>query len=592
MADAQLTAKIELETAQYQRGMKEVRAQARAVQGDFDWAEKSAKGFGVSIAKAAGSAAAAGINTVTAAAKGATIALGAATVAATGLFAYMVKEAGDAKQLLADAARLNIDTTAFQQYQYAVKQVGIESDKAADILKDVNDKIGDFITTGGSEAKDIFEKLSLSAEEFIGLSPDKALQKIADAAQGLTVQDKTFLFESIADDASLLLLLDEAGAKMNELKAQAMERGLILSPAELEGLAQFKSGLSELSERAIAFGQHVAAYMSKPIGVLVDYIDRMIGGFGGMDEAAMTFAENMVTGLQHVIRFAADVYAWFQEWKLVVKDVQAVVYALLDGLMKGAEVLLKYTVIGQAADKAAELNSGKSLSDGLAEQRKIFQGVLEELSEERAKTEQSITDVQKRAAETAALLGDEMRAAIEQARADMHKAKQNGYAAKQPESDSRRSRAEFQKRMETEAAKELEKQQKAAEKQMMAADKQLKAADGKQSPEDAALASLDAVIASMRARQAKIQAAHDARYGNPVAAVPSIGAETAVPTVVPQNKHITLNLTGNIGVNLSGNSDSLTQGIVASDAFKAAFGTLFETQLRTTLTDVARAVAA
>jgi hypothetical protein len=52
----------------------------------------------------------------------------------------------------------NASVNEFQRIAFAAQTVGIEQDKMADILKDVNDRVGDFIQTGGGPMADFFEK--------------------------------------------------------------------------------------------------------------------------------------------------------------------------------------------------------------------------------------------------------------------------------------------------------------------------------------------------------------------------------------------------------------------------------------------------
>ena len=61
-----------------------------------------------------------------------------------------------AKELtnLSQLAGTNVED--FQRFAFAAKTVGIEQDKVADILKDVNDKFGDFLVTGAGPLADFF----------------------------------------------------------------------------------------------------------------------------------------------------------------------------------------------------------------------------------------------------------------------------------------------------------------------------------------------------------------------------------------------------------------------------------------------------
>src|SRR5690606_35812219 len=78
------------------------------------------------------------------------VGIGAAAGAAAAAFSTMVVKASETGAELERMAALSASsTTAFQEWAYGAKSVGIEQDKLADILKDTQDKLGEFLQTGG-----------------------------------------------------------------------------------------------------------------------------------------------------------------------------------------------------------------------------------------------------------------------------------------------------------------------------------------------------------------------------------------------------------------------------------------------------------
>jgi len=108
----------------------------------------------------------------------------------------------------------------FQRFAFGAKTVGVEMDRTADILKDVSDKVGDFLQTGGGPMADFFEniapKVGVTAEMFRDLSGPDALKLYVSSLEKANVSqnEMTFFMEAIASDATLLLplLLDNAQA--------------------------------------------------------------------------------------------------------------------------------------------------------------------------------------------------------------------------------------------------------------------------------------------------------------------------------------------------------------------------------------------
>ena len=123
----------------------------------------------------------------------------------------------------------------FQALAGGAKKVGVENSKLGDILKDVNDKIGDFIQTGGGPMKDFFENIApqigVTAEQFKNLSGKDALQLYFDSLEkvNLSSQDMTFYMEAIASDATALIpLLENGGKAWAEYALEMRKAGLVM----------------------------------------------------------------------------------------------------------------------------------------------------------------------------------------------------------------------------------------------------------------------------------------------------------------------------------------------------------------------------
>lgn len=173
-------------------------------------------------------------------------------------------------------------TAEFQKWGYAVSTVGISNEKLADILKDVNDKVGDFMQTGAGPLADFFEniapKVGVTAKQFQGLSGQQALGLYVQSLEKANVSqaEMTFFMEAIANDASLLApLLKDGGARMNELATEAERLGLVLSSETIAQFKEFQNQLTTLDRLTANIGQRMAAQMVGPLseinGLLIDF---------------------------------------------------------------------------------------------------------------------------------------------------------------------------------------------------------------------------------------------------------------------------------------------------------------------------------
>lgn len=177
----------------------------------------------------------------------------AGVVAATGLAAIVTATVNNANEIAKFSKLANASTTEFQRMAAAVSTIGISQEKLADILKDVNDKVGDFLVTGGGPMKDFFEqvapKIGLTAEAFRNLSGPQALQLYVSSMEkaGANQQELTFLMEALANDATLLLpILRNNGQALNDLATSAGNAGAIMDDKTIAAAIRIKETTDQL----------------------------------------------------------------------------------------------------------------------------------------------------------------------------------------------------------------------------------------------------------------------------------------------------------------------------------------------------------
>lgn len=134
---------------------------------------------------------------------------------------------------LASVAGLSVER--FQEVAFAAQQFGVSNEKMADILKDVNDKFGDFVQTGAGPLADFFENIApavgLTADAFAKLSSEQKLGRYIKALEdaNLSQSDMTFYLEAIASDATLLQkVFANNGAELDRLSTKIRDAGGVM----------------------------------------------------------------------------------------------------------------------------------------------------------------------------------------------------------------------------------------------------------------------------------------------------------------------------------------------------------------------------
>lgn len=226
-------------------GGRQVRAELEGV------GEAGAKGFGrLSREMEAANA------RMAAFARRAGVAMGAAAAAlATAVVAMTRSTVAAANEISQLSQVANANPEVFQRWSAASATVGIEQEKLADILKDVNDRVGDFLQTGGGPMADFFQniapKVGVTAKEFARLSGPEALQLYVSSLEkaGVNQQEMTFYLEAMASDATKLIpLLQNGGAEMTRLGAQAQTLGAVLDTDAIAAMRRSELALESIGQ--------------------------------------------------------------------------------------------------------------------------------------------------------------------------------------------------------------------------------------------------------------------------------------------------------------------------------------------------------
>lgn len=205
------------------------------------------------------------------------------TVGGFALMTNSVIEANKQLSVLSDS--LNVSRGALEAWGAAGATVGFSTEKMGDIFKDINDKIGDFAATGGGQAIDIIQRLNLDINELVNLSPDQVLLKIGSALDGVnnvSQAEKTFLLESLANDASRLLpLLEDNAVKVRELERSARSVGAIMSPDQIEVLEVARVKMLGIGQGLKGVKNEVAVLGAQFVNTFDGQINSAIAGFRG-----------------------------------------------------------------------------------------------------------------------------------------------------------------------------------------------------------------------------------------------------------------------------------------------------------------------
>lgn len=170
---------------------------------------------------------------------------------------YMVRQTAEqAREIERMATVAQVSVERIQALGYASEQYSISGDKMADILKDTNDKLGDFAANGGGEFKDFMTNVAptvgLTISELQRLSGPEALIAVKTAMDDANIPMKQQLFylESIANDASALMpLLENKGARLYELTQRYDDLNVAMSKYDIAQFKQMDQQIADMELR-------------------------------------------------------------------------------------------------------------------------------------------------------------------------------------------------------------------------------------------------------------------------------------------------------------------------------------------------------
>ncbi|MBR9878688.1 MAG: hypothetical protein GYB17_04140 [Gammaproteobacteria bacterium] len=225
-----------------------------------------------------------------------------ASIAAGGAaFGAVARQASDSARQIQTLARIS-DTSSeqFQRLAYGAEAYGVEQEKLADILRDTQDRIGDFLQTGAGEFADFFEgiapKIGLTVDELARMSGPQALQAIYNGLEkaNLSASETTFYLEALASDTTELIpLLRNGGEGFKAMADEADRLNAVLSESDLQALADLRGEFQQL-ERIIStsISRQIAGYgdelsdvlgtVGEGVATLVSNLDVMADTAGGV----------------------------------------------------------------------------------------------------------------------------------------------------------------------------------------------------------------------------------------------------------------------------------------------------------------------
>jgi len=207
--------------------------------------------------------------------------------AAVGMASAVSSLAQQGRELEQMSLKAGVSVERMQELAYATEQYNVSGDQLADMLKDVQDKLGDFSATGGGEFADwmtnIAPKVGLTIEKLQQMSGPDALIAMQDAMDKTNVSaaEQVFYLESIANDVSTLQpLLRNNGAELQRLTGHYRNLNAALSETDISQLKEMDQQLHDVGLKLQGSFAKAVLGASEQIDWLTDKVSYAVGYWG------------------------------------------------------------------------------------------------------------------------------------------------------------------------------------------------------------------------------------------------------------------------------------------------------------------------
>lgn len=207
--------------------------------------------------------------------------------AAVGMASAVSSLAQQGRELEQMSNKAGVTVERMQELAYATEQYNVSGDQLADMLKDVQDKLGDFSATGGGEFADwmtnIAPKVGLTIEKLQQMSGPDALIAMQDAMDKTNVSaaEQVFYLESIANDVSTLQpLLRNHGAELQRLTGHYRNLNAALSETDISQLKEMDQQLRDVGLKLQGAFAKAVLGASEQIDWLTDKVSYAVGYWG------------------------------------------------------------------------------------------------------------------------------------------------------------------------------------------------------------------------------------------------------------------------------------------------------------------------
>ena len=203
----------------------------------------------------------------------------------SGALAVWINQIAQARREMANFAFVaNQGVEEFSRFAFAAERsTGLQADAVAAILQDANDKIGDFVETGGGAFADWVEnigsKIGITAEQLQGLTGEEILGEVTQAITNTNKPASSLVFylEGLASESTKLAPLFADNAKLLKQNSEEFDRlNLAVSEIDDARLVELSGNITTLGTAWETTSAELAADLAPTIGAIIQELSKIL----------------------------------------------------------------------------------------------------------------------------------------------------------------------------------------------------------------------------------------------------------------------------------------------------------------------------
>ncbi|MBJ7550731.1 hypothetical protein [Marinomonas ostreistagni] len=247
-----------------------------------------------------------------------------------GLFAVAnsTSELGDQAAKTAD--KLGLQISALQELRYAAERSGVSSNTLDMAMQRMVRRLAE-AKNGSGEAKGALEELGLSAQALTSMTPDEAMNEIADALKGVKSQsDRVRLAFKFFDSegVSMVNMLKDGSAGLQQLRKDARDTGYVLSEQAARDAEAFQDSLLNAKLGMAGFKNTIGSAI---MPVITDMMGEMSAWMRENRGQVVEFSQRLASGLRDAVPVIGQVVQGLTTTAKTIGSVTATIANMVGG---------------------------------------------------------------------------------------------------------------------------------------------------------------------------------------------------------------------------------------------------------------------